>query len=316
MVRLTSSDSPAQYIQVHDEDIQSLAAIQQINGVLNSRSTSERLPSICESDQVDAESQINPKLSGASNDHINVSNFMDKTNVGIMNGEPNSTNTSAPRSCDDPDSGIERCTTSGSSTDRSGSHSPCSTSLILPENCEDTGVLLYRHDDQHNVASKSPKECYDKIRDTLVDRLRHNSTEHVVSRSRHNSKDQPYVDPLIRVRHASYDGPASQKISSCDQDLLELGEFPHKVETNSNGSSSSSEELKTEHDEHCWETFMSVCAVSILLFANTLNYMDRYVVAGNIYVYIVAHTFYVNVCDTMLFSCHVRLSSVYQFVDP
>ena len=250
-----------QYLPVHGNDIQSLSLPQarssvDCNGVLNGGQ-----PLVCENGQTE-EILFNSTHAGASSEQGATVKQVDNTNSNKMY-----TDNIKGHVIEDKDT-----------TDRSASHSPSSTSLNLQENCEDTGVLLYKHDRTHNVASKSPRDCYEKASDSLVGRLRHNSKEGVLSRSRHNSKEQALVNQLLRVRHASYDGPASPEVS-VNRDLLELGEFQKPISTSDN-SSHSSDELKLEQDESCCTTFVSVCAVSILLLADTLNYMDRYTIAG------------------------------------
>ena len=141
--------------------------------------------------------------------------------------------------------------------DRSPSHSPSSGSLASPETCDETGALLYKSKDigqGDNIPIVSFKNSP----------LRQNSSE----RTRHNSKRD-------RIRHASYDGPASPRIVGKQEDL-DMGNLGNAVE-DSDVSSTSSNDSK---EESLCGTCVSVCALVVLLFANLLNYMDRYTIAG------------------------------------
>ena len=143
----------------------------------------------------------------------------------------------------------------------SPSHSPSSASLASPETCDETGTLLSKSDE------RGQGEHIPSLHKDFA------PSQHYPERARHNSKG----DRLSRIRHASYEGPASPKIKDREDDL-ELGHFSKVVE-NSDSSSNGSDEVDIK-DEGLCGTCVSVCSLVVLLLANLLNYMDRYTIAG------------------------------------
>ena len=134
-----------------------------------------------------------------------------------------------------------------------------STSMPAGENVGDTGVLLYETDKDLYPCVKSDKECMDQR--SLSEKIRHCSAE-----------DQR----LARVRHASYEGPAStvERQELCVYETHAIKCLPE----NESQSSTSS------NNDPC-DTCFSISALVILLLANTLNYMDRYTIAGKLPVF-------------------------------
>lgn len=277
MVRLKNAANElqpsVQYIHVHDSDIRSLDV-----ALYPPRQCVDRLPTVCESRRLDGMSTDSASSGHSSEnceacrleqdsvqpgDHSTASTPVITTTNAAANDQQHKHSCSRRHSdTGTTTSGNDRSASAAST--RSPSDSPDSSSLILPEQCDDTGVLLYRQDSKHNVATKSAKECYE-------------AAESFGNRSRHNSRN---ADPLARVRHASYEGPASPKICCTHDDLMELGNFPKVVE--GDDSSESSGSGGGGDKEGLCSTLLSVAALAVLLFANLLNYMDRYTIAGKL----------------------------------
>ena len=144
---------------------------------------------------------------------------------------------------------VEQAESSNLNSNAHSRPSPTDSSNSLPagDQVDDTGVLLYETDKDLYPCKKSDKECMDP-------RIRHISSED---------------KRLARMRHASYEGPAL----SAEHQQLCVYETPKRLPDTESRSS-------TDSKENLCDTCFSISALVVLLLANTLNYMDRYTIAG------------------------------------